>query len=248
MGFRMTDQAGKPGHGDGAAHRRRKALRESLAAAEMTPTDAARAAGMKSANAIFNFLNNRTKSLSQTTIEALVKVIPGATMAALTGMESSDTIGPIARPIQVRAVATAGLMQASFDLPASQQSQIVATVSDDMFAQGIFGVEVRPPGAELLFPPSTVLLCLPINSFEGVIGTGKRLILQRIHGSRVEVTVREIVIEADEAWLWLRSSHPEHQSPIQIPWVPGQPPKAWRVDEDRYSVAAVVVLAIVPQP
>jgi len=214
----------------------------------MTPTDAARAAGMKSANAIFNFLNNRTKSLSQSTIEALVKVIPGATMAALTGMEPSDAIGPVARPIQVRAVATAGLMQASFDLPASQQSQIVATVSDDMFAQGVFGVEVRPPGAENMFPASTVLLCIPINAYEGVIGTGKRLILQRIRGNKVEVTVREIVIEADEAWLWLRSSHPEHQSPIQIPWVPGQPPKAWRVDEDRYSVAAVVVLAIVPQP
>lgn len=169
-------------------------------------------------------------------------------MAALTGMEPSDTIGPIARPIQVRAIATAGLMQPSFDLPANQQSQIVATVSEEMFAQGVFGVEVRPPGAEHMFPTATVLLCIPINSYEGVIGTGKRLILQRIRGNKVEVTVREIVIEANEAWLWLRSSHPEHQAPIQIPWVPGQPPKAWRVGEDRYSVAAVVVLAIVPQP
>lgn len=214
----------------------------------MTPTEAARLAGLPSPNALYNFMKKRTKSLSQSTLEALVRVIPGATMAALTGMEPSDTIGPVTRPIQIRSVATAGLMQASFDLPAAKQSQIVATVSDEMFAQGVFGVEVRPPGAELMFPAFTVLLCVPINAWEGVIGTGKRLILQRIRGNKVEVTVREIVIEADEAWLWLRSSHPEHQAPIQIPWVPSQPPKAWRVDEDRYSVAAVAVLAIVPQP
>lgn len=247
MGDAMNAESTRSG-AESAAERRRRALTRALAAADMSPTDAARAAGLPSANAIFNFLGARSKSLSQSTIEALVKVIPGATMAALTGIESVEAIGPVSRPIQVRAIATAGLMQASFDRPAYEQAQIVATVSDDMFAQGIFGVEVRAPGAELLYAESSILLCIPINSFEKEITSGKRLILQRIHGTRVEVTVREIVIEANEAWLWQRSTHPEHQAPIAIPWTPGQPPKAWRVGEDRYSVAAVVVLAIVPQP
>jgi len=34
----------------------------------------------------------------------------------------------------------------------------------------------------------------------------------------------------------------------QMAFIPGRPPLAWMVGDDRYIVAAVVVLAIVPAP
>lgn len=214
----------------------------------MTPTDAARAARLPSPNTIYNLLAGRASSLSMRTIEALAAVIPGATVAALSGLEPSDTVGQPQRPIQIRSIAAAGLMQASADLPPRRQKQLVTTLPPQMYAQGVFAVEVDAPGAELIYPEGTVLFCIPIQSYEGEITDGKRLILQRIHGDKVEVTVREVKIDANEAWLWLRSTHPEYQSPVRMPYVPGQPPQAWRVGEDRFIVSAVVVLAVVPQP
>ena len=190
----------------GRATARRKALKTCLDAAGMTPTDVARAANLVSPNAIFNFLGGRTASLSQATYEALARVIPGASLASLTGTEAPDNVAAPVRPIQVRAAATAGLMQAAFDMPQVQQYQIVAPITDAMHAQGAFGVEVREPGAEKLYPKGTTLICIPLTSFDGEITNGKHLILQRIVKGRVEVTVREITIEASEAWLWLRST------------------------------------------
>jgi hypothetical protein len=227
---------------------RRKALRACLDAAEMTETDAARAAGMPTPNALYNFLKGRTASLSQSTLEALSRVVPGATLASLTGAETPDNVAPTVRPIQVRAAATAGLMQAAFDMPQAQQYKIVAPITDAMHAQGAFGVEIREPGAEKLYPKGSQLICIPLTSFDGEITNGKHLILQRIVKGRVEVTVREITIEATEAWLWLRSTHPNYQAPVQMAFTPGRPPSAWMVGDDRYIVAAVVVLAIVPAP
>jgi hypothetical protein len=215
--------------------------------AQMTPTEVAKAAGWPRPNRLFNFLSGRSASLSQETLEALTRVIPGSTMAALSGVEPVDHIAPLARPIVVRAVAQAGLMQSGFELPLGRQSTIQATVAEDMHARGIFGVEVRAPGAERLYADGSILLCIPISAYESDLVSGKKVILQRIRGAQVEVTVREIQIEASEAWLWMRSTHPEHQAPIPMPWTPGRQPAGWRDDQDRYSIAAVVVLAIIPQ-
>lgn len=118
----------------------------------MTPTDAARAAGLPSANALYNFLHGRSSALSQQTVEALAQAIPGATIAALVGVDVVDNIGAPQRPIVVRAKAAAGLMQRSFDLPPHQQHGMVTAIPEEWHAQGVFGIEVYEPGAELLFP------------------------------------------------------------------------------------------------
>ena len=231
---------------DKRANRRRRAVREALEAAQMTPTEAARAAGMTNANAIFNFLNGRSQSLSHNTLEKLAEVIPGASLASLTGLEPTDAISPPVRPIQVRAAAAASLMQASFDLPVRAQTQAYMPIGDELHSAGAFGVVVREPGAEKMFPAGSILVCVPMTVFEGHLRNGERVILQRINGGKAEVTVRELALEANEAWLWLRSTHPEHQMPVRMPYTPGQPPQPWRDQENRYSVAAVVVGAYSP--
>jgi hypothetical protein len=229
------------------AAERRRALQDTLAAAHMTPSEAARAAGLPTPNSIFNFLKGRSFTLSQLTLEKLAEAIPGASLASLSGLEPIDTVPPpSARPVQVRSAAAAGLMQASFDLPLSQQKQVFMPVDNEMQTAGVFGVVVREPGAEKLFPAGSILVCVPIHSYEAQLQNGNKVILQRIVGTRVEVTVCELELQANEAWLWLRSTHPEHQNPVRMPFTIGQTPRAWRDGNTRFSVAAVVVGAYLP--
>ena len=91
-----------------------------------------------------------------------------------------------------------------------------------------------------------MLVCLPLSAWDGELATGRKLILQRVIENKVEVTVRELELQANEAWLWLRSTHPEHQAPIAMPYVPGKPLRPWRIGQERLSVAAVVVAAYMP--
>lgn len=231
---------------DRRPERRRKALRDALEAARLTPTEAARAAGLTSANMIFNFLQGRSKGLSQTTLERLAAVIPGSSLASLTGLEDTDAISPPVRPLQVRAAAAASLMQSAFDLPARLQRQVYMPVTEDQQTAGVFGVVVREPGTEKLFPVDTILVCMPLHAYEDPVVNCEKVILQRIAGGKVEVTVRELEIHANEAWLWLRSTHPEHQAPVRMPYSIGRPPEPWRDRDTRFSVAAIVVGAYVP--
>jgi hypothetical protein len=228
------------------AEQRRRALRETLTNADMTPTDAARAAGLPSANAIFNFLQGRSGTLSQTTLEKLAQAIPGASLASLAGLESTDNVAPPVRAIQVRAAAAAGLMQSAFDLPLRQQTQACMPISEELHTTGAFGVIVREPGAEKLFPEGSILVCVPMHSYDGQLRDGNKVILQRIVGGKVEVTVRELELQANEAWLWPRSTHHEHQNPVRMPFTLGQLPQPWRDHDTRYSLAAIVVGAYMP--
>ena len=221
-------------------------LKNILSQAGMTAADAARAAGFPTANAIYNFLNGRTSTLSQETYEKLAQVIPGASIASLVGLASAENVAPVVQPLQVRAAAVAGLLQARFDLPTAQQVNLSLPIEPAMHAAGVFGVEVREPGAEKIFKAGTALICMPLANYEGEIVNRMKLILQRIRDSKVEVTVRELELQANEAWLWLRSTHPEHQQPVRMPYTPGKQLQAWRSGEDRYTVAAVVISAYIP--
>jgi hypothetical protein len=224
----------------------RQSLASVLEAADLTVTDAARQAGF-SPNILYNFLNGHSASLSAETLRMLAQVIPGASIATLVGDDPSVDVAPVVRPIQVRGQAMAGLMRPAFDLPLPQQRAVAFPIDDAMLAAGAFGVVVASPGAEKIYPDGSILVCIPTGTYEGAIITGKRIILQRIRDGKVEVTVREIDIEANEAWLWLRSTHPEYQAPVRMPYVGGGF-AAWVAGPDRFAVAAVVVAAYIPQP
>jgi hypothetical protein len=209
----------------------------------MTPTEVARNAKLPNANALYNFLNAHSNSLSQATIEKLAAVIPGSTIESLTGLDPTDATRPPAPPaLHVRARACSGLMQATFDLPPHKQSYVHVPVKQAHLAAGAFGVAVGRPGAERLYREGAVLACLPIHALEGGVRDGMRAILQRTEAGRAEISVWEFKIVANEAWLWPHSTHPEHQAPLAVPFVPGQAlQQPWLVGESRYFVAAVVV-------
>ena len=225
---------------------RRQALRKALAAANLTPSEASRLAGLPSANALFNFLNNRSQSLSQDTIERLARAIPGATIASLTGNEVAMPSVAEMQGVVVRAIAEGGRWREAFDLRRQEQYEALLPVSAAHQSCGAFGVEVHSPGFERVFPDGTILVCIPFPQFKGELRSGRRLIVQHVIGKRLEITVRELEIDAlNRAWLWPRSDHPEHQAPIAMPWpFTGE---LWKHDISRFSVTAVIVGAYIPQ-
>jgi len=61
-----------------------------------------------------------------------------------------------------------------------------------------------------------------------------------MHDGSVEATVKELRIEDEKQWLWPRSLHPEHQTPIDIE-EPGD-------DVANIEIAGVVVGGYRPRP
>lgn len=240
----VSSSKGKPAD-DRDADRRRAALRRALQAANMRPADAARAADLGNPNAIYNFFGKRTMSLSAETYRKLAKVIPGATVASLQGLEHTQPA--LGRTIQVKSEARAGVMRASFDLPLSDQVETPVPIDAEMRASGAYGVLVRRPGAELLYPEGTILVVMPVTAYQGTISNGRKLILQRINAGTVEVTVRELQVVDGSAWLRLRSTDPRYDSSVEMPW-PADGARMWRRGEDRFSLAGIVVGSYTPDP
>jgi hypothetical protein len=228
----------------GEVSRRRRALLNALSEANLTPAEAARSAGLSTPNAIYNFVNERTKSLSLDTLKRLAAVIPGATVASLQGDERPAV--STQRTVAVRAEARAGVMRDAFDLPTSEQFEVPVPIDPATRAAGAFGVMVRRPGAENLYPDRTILVVMPVVAYEGTLSSGRRVVLQRIHGPEVEVTVRELDVVDGKAWLWPRSSDPLNTQPVEMPW-PCSADRMWRKGEDRFSIAGIVIGSYSPE-
>jgi hypothetical protein len=224
--------------------RQRRALLNALSEASLTPAEAARNAGLSTPNAIYNFVNERTKSLSLDTLKRLAAVIPGASVASLQGEERPGVSAH--RTVAVRAEARAGLMRDAFDLPTSEQFEVPLPIDPAMRAAGAFGVMVRRPGAENLYTDGTILVLLPVVAYEGTLTSGRRVVLRRIHGQSVEVTVRELDVVDGKVWLWSRSSDPLNTQPVEMPW-PCTGDRMWRKGDDRFSIAGIVIAAYSPE-
>jgi hypothetical protein len=147
----------------------------------------------------------------------------------------------------VRAEARAGVMRETFDLPPAEHVETPMPIDGAQRAAGAFGVRVRHPGAEQIYPDGTILALMPTNSYEGTLKAGKRVVLQRIRGDSVEITVRELDVRDGTAWLWPRSNDPRFTQAVKMPW-PFSADRMWRNGEDRYSIAGIVVGAYVPEP
>lgn len=208
----------------------------------MTPTDAARMAQLPSANSIYNFLNGHSKSLSSETYRRLSEAL-GTPISTLMGMgpTGSAEYGTVA----VRAQAEAGVYRPSFELPLEDQFASPVLVKPELRAAGAYGVAVKGRGCDELYPEGSVLICVGLDYWDGTLRTGSRVVLQRIGGSRVEITVRELRVKSGRAWLWPRTTDAAALEPIEMPWpFPG---RGWKQGADRFIISGVVLLSLVKE-
>lgn len=78
-----------------------------------------------------------------------------------------------------------------------------------------FGLEVRGTAANLLFPHGSVVNCVRFVDLKRPARHGENVIVARMLGGGVEVTIRELKEHPDGSrWLWFKSSDPLYQEPV----------------------------------
>lgn len=231
-------------HDDSRAEARRSALKKIMAEKDVTAAEVARMAELPTANAIYNFLSGRSKSLSADTYEKIAKAIPGVSVSELTGL--SEAKPRKIKPVALKAIAEAGVWRDGFELPLSEQTELALPVTQEHILAGAFAVKLQGVGAEKRWPAGATLLCVPTLSTEVPICSGRWVILERQVDGKVEVTARQVEVENGKAWLWLRTGDPLQNAAAAIPvsWpADGRP---WKHGNERLRIASVVLLACEP--
>lgn len=209
----------------------------------MTPTDLARKSGLVRPNAIYNFLNGTSKSLSTSTYQAIVKQMPGVTINDLLGEKTKKHV---ALPVLVKTFCQGGVLRDEFSLSPEQMKELPLPVDDSARQAGAFAAIVRRPGAEEIYPEKTILLCHPIARYAGVIAKGRRLVVERFVDVRIEVTVREVQEDAEgRLWLSQRSTDPRLSAAVKLPQTIGA--KIWQSNGEKFAIAGVVIGAFIPE-
>jgi len=224
----------------------RSAVLEILKKNEWSVAELAERAGVK-ANSIYNLIHGRAKALSSQNTKKLADAAD-VPMNFFMG-EAPMNIHPghlrATKPldtVRVRGDVEAGAWRARLERDPAEQ-KAVPMPDAQRWGCGVYGLEVRGLSMDLNFKPGAILYCVPIHEYLGELKSGSKVICQRKNGTGDhEQTVKELVIEpSGRTWLWPRSTQPEHQAPIAVPWpLPSEADKYF-VDEHEVAVIAVVV-------
>jgi hypothetical protein len=232
------------------AARRRTGLVRFLERHNLTPTELSRMIGQPSPNNFYNHVSGRSASLASETLERILACFPGETFEQLVGwpVRPVQRAEPGGNQVPLTLDACAGLWRKRPELPAVQQ--LTVTIPEGLPLPGPdgFAVRVGSPGAEGLYPVGTLLICGPLPAGQGPLPSGTRVIVRRENNRdhTVEITVREVVLDGEHAWLWPRSSHPEHQAPFRT-----RLPLFGTFPADRRSVATIpgrIIASWRPEP
>jgi hypothetical protein len=227
---------------ESSAEKRRVALKKVLNERGINPTDLASMCGWGTPNVIYNFFAGRTTQLSTQKYEEICKALPGITVSDLTG----GTVKKTAPQVLVKTECRAGYLRDTFSLPASKIRELPLPVDDAARVAGAYAAVVRHPGAESIYPEGSLLLCIPVDRFEGEITRGRRLLVERLVDTKLEVTVREVQEDAEgRFWLSQRSTDPRFSDAVKLPQqISGKP---WREKGEKYAIAGIVIGAFVPE-
>ncbi len=80
-----------------------------------------------------------------------------------------------------------------------------------------------------VYPDGSTIVCIKLHTIEGALESGKNVVVYRRRADGLtEATVKQYIVDATgKAWLWPRSSHPEHQAPIPVPAPDGSDEEVW---------------------
>jgi len=196
-------------------------------ALDLDTTNMGRAAGLKGSTLTGFMAGKRQRNLSGTTITAV-------SAALHTLMEAKLQQGGIVRsPIpgngdksvahhnevmwaNVIGFVEAGCYQEAVQWTKTQQYRVAVPVDNLYLDRSVIGLEVRGPSMNNIYPPGTVVICVPIEKLGREPRSGERVVVYRTGNGGIEASIKELRITDDGRWLWPRSSHPDFQAPIRI--------------------------------
>lgn len=129
----------------------------------------------------------------------------------------------VIEPIYVRGAVQAGTWREALEWPRDDWYPIAIPPGDPHGELSRFGLSVRGPSMNAVYPDGATLICVRFSDLGRGPESGDRVICQRHNpNGMIEATVKEFVIDDGIAWLWPRSYHPEHQTPIRLPDLPAR--------------------------
>lgn len=144
--------------------------------------------------------------------------------------------------IMVRGAVEAGMWRDAIEWPQSEWYQAPVSGNPEYPRARQFGLEVRGPSMNLIYPSGTILVCVPVEDFHHPITPPKRVIAVRWAINGVEATVKELRQDERGAyWLWPRSDDPRFQTPWEC-----RPPADMTID-DEVRILAIVVGSYRPE-
>lgn len=223
----------------------------------LTPTQLAKAAGL-APSTLNRFLNSEVKHrLSASTLskiegaaavayEKRVKVAWGQRSLDKDKLRNFDLVeyppSVMAQTENPRFVRVLGHVQAGDWREAiewaHEDQYVVGNPPFPEYAQDPkFALEVRGTSMNKIYPPGTIVLCVPFIHVDRNPVPGEKVLVQRRSpNGMVEATVKEFQIDDHgRAWLWPRSTDPEHQQPLRFEGTG---------EEDDILVTALVVASI----
>jgi hypothetical protein len=207
------------------AERRRSVLRQLLKRHNMRPAELARRAGLPTTNALYNFLNGHSRSLSQATIEKIVALFPDGSadgliirpVASSITMPHNRQAPPGIVVVPVIAEARLGVSQPTLGLAPKDQLALWIPTKLVGNRQRLFGVRVGRPGGEELYSAGTVLICIAVSMRHPDWLNGQRVVVTEPRDSGIEVSVRRVQVHESGIWLWPDTEDPRHQRPLLAP-------------------------------
>lgn len=208
-----------------------------MRAHDLTPAEWSRRASLSNANALYNFLNGLSKSLSQQMLENLARCIPGATVAQILG-ETPPISDRHSSIIVIRGAVEAGRFKQTWEWPIEDQYRTTIPIPYGANA-GVYGAKVVGHGADELYPDGTILACVPLVQSGRELADGNKVILHRYRAGLVEASVRIVRIDPDGNW-WLApaSSNPAITT-VEMPR--GTKGDSFTFRSNRYEVVAIIV-------
>jgi len=207
---------------------------------DLRAADWARAAGLRSANAIYNFMNGHSKTLSQETLERLARAIPGATVTEIIG--ETPATGVKAATVPVRVAAADGMWRPTYeaDIAPPQHLALPPGLAADEAAVLLDG------HANAIYPAGSYIGVQAFASMTRPLRDGDLVLVHRIREGRHEVTVRSVAVEGEgeaaRAVLVFRNSGTMQRVRVELPWP--YRGEVWRVDGDSFQIRGRVALMV----
>lgn len=200
----------------------------------------AKAAGLGTANSLYNFMKKRADFLSTQTLDRLRRAVPGLTMNDLTGDSPSPLIDILVVPIRQKAAV--GHWAGRNSPQPGDYGRIALPVEWDYRCSE--AVLVDDHHADEVYAKGTRLGCLPLASLDRDLRQGDRVLIRRIRDGGTEFTVREIA-EVDGQWqLVYRSRQSAFGTIVQLPGDHARKGSFFEIEGDRLEIFGKVVLAL----
>ncbi len=209
-------------HIDSAQTPLQRQLRRRMAAFD--PPLSARALSLmagKSEKTVTAILDGRSRNPRHDTLQALARVL-GCTVDDLLIGHEIDKKGSYPETAVAKIV---GRVR-TFDMldrptwPPAEQRRIELPVHPAYADLPRFALEVADDSMDEIYPPGSILVCVPVSALTTPPEPGDRVIVENWLNGRVEITCREITVLPDgRLWLVPRSRNPEYRTTGQ-PWDP----------------------------